>query len=69
MHSVSFPQIHSGDDDDDNDELNAKVTSHETVLTSHETNFCAFHYKIVSYELMLQQKSEVTKSLLFKLFP
>ena len=45
------------DDDDDNDEVHAKVTSHETVLTSHETDFCAFHDKIVSLGLMLQQKS------------
>ena len=59
MHSVRFPQIHSGDDDDDddNDEVHAKVTSHETVLTSHETDFCAFHDRIVSFGLMLQQKS------------
>ena len=52
MHSVTFSQIHSGDDDDV-DEVHAKVTSHETVLTSHETDFCAFHEKIVS----LRQKS------------
>ena len=43
FHSVSFPQIHSGDDDDDdddNDEVHAKVTSHKT-------DFCAFHDKFV----------------------
>ena len=56
MHSVSFPQIHSGDDDDDNDEVHAKVTSHETVSASHETDFCAFHDSIVHVGLILQQK-------------
>lgn len=50
MHSVSFLQMHSVDDDNDNDEMHAKVTSHET-------DFCAFHDKVVSFGLMLQQKS------------
>ena len=57
MHSVSFIQIHSGDDDDGNDAVHAKMTSHETVLTSHETDFCAFHDENVSFGLVLQQKS------------
>ena len=56
MHSVSFPQIHSSDDADDNAEVHVKMTSHETILTSHETDFCAFLEKIVRFGLMLQQK-------------
>jgi len=49
--------MHPGNDDNDNYEVHAKKTSHETVLTSHETDFCDFHDKVVSFGLMLQQKS------------
>ena len=50
LHSVSSSQIHSNDDNHDNDKVHAKKTAHEIF-------FSTFHAKMTFFGLMLQQKS------------